>query len=103
MSEFKKEKLAEEVEKLENKKDELKDQMKTYKNAEEYALVTVRKIKGDEDFVLKDPSTLMSAKTYKTKYVEPLIKKLLEIVKNLHEDVIGQKGLNQNRRKLLRT
>ena len=51
MSEFKKEKLAEEVEKLENKKDELKDQMKTYKNAEEYALVTVRKIKGDEDFV----------------------------------------------------
>lgn len=82
MSEFKKEKLAEEVEKLENKKDELKDQMKTYKNAEEYALVTVRKIKGDEDFVLKDPSPLMSAKTYKTKYVEPLIKKLLEIVKN---------------------
>lgn len=62
MSEFKKEKLAEEVEKLENKKDELKDQMKTYKNAEEYALVTVRKIKGDEDFVLKDPSPLMSAK-----------------------------------------
>ena len=83
VSEFKKEKLAEEVEKLENKKDELKDQMKTYKNAEEYALVTVRKIKGDEDFVLKDPSPLMSAKTYKTKYVEPLIKKLLEIVKNL--------------------
>lgn len=82
VSEFKKEKLAEEVEKLENKKDELKDQMKTYKNAEEYALVTVRKIKGDEDFVLKDPSPLMSAKTYKTKYVEPLIKKLLEIVKN---------------------
>ena len=83
VSEFKKEKLAEEVEKLENKKDELKDQMKTYKNAEEYALVTVRKIKGDEDFVLKDPSPLMPAKTYKTKYVEPLIKKLLEIVKNL--------------------
>ena len=82
VSEFKKEKLAEEVEKLENKKDELKDQMKTYKNAEEYALVTVRKIKGDEDFVLKDPSPLMSAKTYKTKYVETLIKKLLEIVKN---------------------
>ena len=82
VSEFKKEKLAEEVEKLENKKDELKDQMKTYKNAEEYALVNVRKIKGDEDFVLKDPSPLMSAKTYKTKYVEPLIKKLLEIVKN---------------------
>lgn len=82
VSEFKKEKLAEEVEKLENKKDELKDQMKTYKNAEEYALVTVRKIKGDEDFVLKEPSPLMSAKTYKTKYVEPLIKKLLEIVKN---------------------
>lgn len=83
VSEFKKEKLAEEVEKLENKKDELKEQMKTYKSAEEYALVTVRKIKDTNDFELKDPSPLMPAKTYKNKYVEPLIKKLLDIVKNL--------------------
>ena len=83
VSEFKKEKLAEEVEKLENKKDELKDQMKTYKSAEEYAMATVRNIKDSNDFELKDPSPLMPAKTYKTKYVEPLIKKLLDIVKNL--------------------
>ena len=83
VSEFKKEKLAEEVEKLENKKDELKDQMKTYKNAEEYAMATVRKIKNGEDFVLKEPSPLMPAKNYKTKYIEPLIKKLLDIVRNL--------------------
>ena len=83
VSEFKKEKLAEEVEKLENKKDKLKEQMKTYKSAEEYALVTVRKIKDTNDFELKDPSPLMPAKTYKNKYVEPLIKKLLDIVKNL--------------------
>lgn len=83
VSEFKKEKLAEEVEKLENKKDKLKEQMKTYKSAEEYALATVRKIKDSDDLELKEPSPLMPAKTYKTKYVEPLIKKLLEIVKNL--------------------
>lgn len=83
VSEFKKEKLVKEVEKLENKKDELKEQMKTYKSAEEYAMATVRKIKDSDDLELKEPSPLMSAKTYKTKYVEPLIKKLLEIVKNL--------------------
>lgn len=83
VSEFKRDKLIEEVEALEAKKEELKEEMKTYKNAEEYALATVRKIKDDEDFVLKDPSPLTPAKTYKTKYVEPLIKKLLEIVKNL--------------------
>ena len=83
VSEFKKEKLVKEVEKLENKKDELKEQMKTYKSAEEYAMATVRKIKDSDDLELKEPSPLMSAKTYKTKYVEPLIKKLLDIVKNL--------------------
>ncbi len=74
VSEFKKKNSPKKSRSWKIKKDELKDQMKTYKNAEEYALVTVRKIKGDEDFVLKDPSPLMSAKTYKTKYVEPLIK-----------------------------
>ena len=67
----------------EDKKEELKEEMKTYKNAEEYALATVRKIKNNDDFELKDPSPLMPAKTYKTKYVEPIIKKLLDIVKNL--------------------
>lgn len=83
VSEFKRDKLIEEVEALEDKKEELKEEMKTYKNAEEYAMVTVRKIKENEDFEIKDPPPLMSAKTYKSKYVEPFIKKLLEIVKNL--------------------
>ena len=83
VSEFKRDKLIEEVEALEDKKEELKEEMKTYKNAEEYAMVTVRKIKENEDFEIKNPPPLMSAKTYKSKYVEPFIKKLLEIVKNL--------------------
>ena len=83
VSEFKRDKLIEEVEALEDKKEELKEEMKTYKNAEEYAMATVRKIKENEDFEIKDPPPLMSAKTYKSKYVEPFIKKLLEIVKNL--------------------
>lgn len=83
VSEFKRDKLIEEVEALEDKKEELKEEMKTYKNAEEYAMVTVRKIKENEDFEIKDPPPLMLAKTYKSKYVEPFIKKLLEIVKNL--------------------
>lgn len=83
VSEFKRDKLIEEVEALEDKKEELKEKMKTYKNAEEYAMVTVRKIKENEDFEIKNPPPLMSAKTYKSKYVEPFIKKLLKIVKNL--------------------
>ena len=83
VSEFKRNKLIEEVEALEDKKEELKEEMKTYKNAEEYALATVRKINNNDDLELKEPSPLMPAKTYKTKYVEPLIKKLLDIVKNL--------------------
>lgn len=83
VSEFKRNKLIEEVEALEDKKEELKEKMKTYKNAEEYAMVTVRKIKENEDFEIKNPPPLMSAKTYKSKYVEPFIKKLLKIVKNL--------------------
>ena len=83
VSEFKRDKLIEEVEALEDKKEELKEEMKTYKNAEEYALATVRKIKENEGFEIKNPPPLMSAKTYKSKYVEPFIKKLLKIVKNL--------------------
>jgi hypothetical protein len=83
VSEFKRNKLIEEVKVLEDKKEELKEEMKIYKNAEEYALATVRKIKNNDDFELKDPSPLMPAKTYKSKYVEPIIKKLLDIVKNL--------------------
>lgn len=83
VSEFKRNKLIEEVEALEDKKEELKEKMKTYKNAEEYAMVTVRKIKENEDFEIKNPPPLMSEKTYKSKYVEPFIKKLLKIVKNL--------------------
>ena len=78
---------------LENKKDELKDQMKTYKNAEEYALVTVRKIKGDEDFVLKDPSPLMSAKTYKTKVCRATHKKAFGDCEKLCTKMLsGRKG-----------
>lgn len=35
----------------------------------------------EEEFQLSEPPPLMSAKTYKTKFVEPLIKKLLAIAK----------------------
>lgn len=35
----------------------------------------------EEEFQLPEPPTLMSAKTYKTKFVEPLIKRLLAIAK----------------------
>ena len=93
MSEFKKEKLAEEVEKLENKKDELKDQMKTYKNAEEYALVTVRKIKGDEDFVLKISVTFNVCKNIQNQICRATHKKAFGDCEKLCTKMLsGRKG-----------
>ena len=37
----------------------------------------------NKDFEIAEPPPFMSAKVYKTKYVEPFINKLIKIVKNL--------------------
>ena len=42
-----------------------------------------QKLESDPELQLPDPAGLMSAKTYKTKFVEPLVKRLKTIVKSL--------------------
>ncbi len=83
VSEFKRDKLIEEVEALTEQKEDLEHKISAYTNAEEYAIVTAQKLNDNKDFEITEPPTLMSAKTYKTKYVEPFINKLIKIVKNL--------------------
>ena len=82
VSEFKRDKLIEEVEMLEDKKQELESDISKYKNAEEYALVTARKIE-DEALKIPEPSTLMSAKKYRNDIVMPFVNKLIKIIKTL--------------------
>lgn len=83
VSQFKRDKLIEEVESLEVQMSELEKKASAYKSAEDYATITAQKLKDNADFELKEPSMMMYAKTYKTKFVEPFIKKVIEIVKNL--------------------
>lgn len=82
VSEFKKQKLIEEVENLQEEKSEIEQKISTYKSAEDYARATAAKFE-DEEYKIPEPPPLMSAKTYKTKFVEPLIKKLIGIIKTL--------------------
>ena len=83
VSQFKRDKLIEEVETLEVQMSELEKKASAYKSAEEYATITAQKLQDNADFELKEPSLMMYAKTYKTKVVEPFVKRLIEIVKNL--------------------
>ena len=82
VSEFKRDKLIEEVEILTEQKEELEHKISAYKNAEEYAMVTAQKFE-DEAVKIPDPSPLMSAKKYRNDIVMPFINKLIKIVKNL--------------------
>ena len=82
VSEFKRDKLVEEVETLEDKKQSCIDDISKYKKAEDFALATAKKLE-DEAVKMPEPTPLMSAKTYKTKYAEPFIKKLIKIAKDL--------------------
>ena len=42
-----------------------------------------QRIESDAEFQLPDPPTLMTAKTYKQRFVDPLIKKLKEIIREV--------------------
>jgi len=79
---FKKEALEKEVEKLEDKKEELKSDISKFKGAEEYALAIAKKVEADE-LKLPEPSPLMPAKKYKSDIVMPFIAKLIKTMKNL--------------------
>lgn len=83
ISQFKRDKLIEGVETLEVQMSELENKSSAYKRAEEYATATAQKLQDNAEFGLKEPSLVMSAKTYKTKVVDPFIKKLIDLVKSL--------------------
>lgn len=83
VSEFKKQKLIEEVEVLEEKKADIEHKMSTYKNAEEYAMVIATKLRDNADLEITEPPPLMSAKTYKSKIVAPFINRLIGIIQDL--------------------
>ena len=83
VSEFKRDMLAKEINELTEKKDDLLHTMSAYTKAEEYAHLTVQKIKNNDDFDIPEPPPLMSAKTYKTKFIEPFIKRIMKIIENL--------------------
>ena len=82
VSEFKRDKLIEEVEELQEKKADIEQKISAYKGAEEYAKATAEKVTSG-DYKIPEPLPLMSAKAYKTKFIEPLIKKLIGIIKTL--------------------
>ncbi len=83
VSQFKRDKLIEEVESLEVQMSELEKRASTYKSAEDYATITAQKLKDNADFELKETSRMMYAKSYKAKFVDPFIKRVIDIVKNL--------------------
>lgn len=92
---FKKEALETEVEKLEDKKEELKSDISKYKGAEEYALAVANKAEADE-LNLPEPSPLMPAKKYKNDIVTPFIKKLIKTIKNLARRVfVAEKNMQK--------
>ncbi len=92
---FKKEALEKEVEKLEDKKEELKSDISKFKGAEEYALAIAKKVEADE-LNLPEPSPLMPAKKYKNDVVMPFIAKLIKTIKNLVRRVfVAEKNMQK--------
>ncbi len=83
VSEFKRDMLAKEIDELTEKKDDLLHTMSAYTKAEDYAHLIVQKIKNNDDFGIPKPPPLMSAKTYKVKFIEPFIKRIIKIIENL--------------------
>lgn len=82
VSQFKKEMLESEVKELSEEKDLLESKIATYKNAEDYAVVTASSYETPE-WLPPDPPAFMPAKAYVKKHVEPLIKKLIDVIKTL--------------------
>ncbi len=87
---FKKQERVKEIEQLESKLADKKDEFKSVENrirnydkGTEAIADLERKIENDSEYQLPEPQGLMSAKTYKQKFVEPLIKKLKAVIKQV--------------------
>jgi len=101
VSEFKKQKLIEEVEALEEKKEDIERKIATYQSAEDYSDAMAAKMTSGE-YKIPEPPNLMSAKSYHSKFVEPLIKKLVNIIKTLaRKCYVAEKEAEQATSKLL--
>ena len=84
---FKKQERTAELEKLESEIAEKKDEFEMYEDridnfTQGYYVIDdlTKKLDTEPDYQLQEPTKLMSAKSYKTKFVEPLIKKLREVI-----------------------
>ena len=72
--------------KLADKKDEFKsveNRIRNYDKGTQVIAELEQRIETDSEYQLPEPQGLMSAKTYKQKFVEPLIKKLKAVIKEV--------------------
>lgn len=84
---YKREQRAKEVAELESKiadkKDEFtmyEERIDNYTKGEQVIDELAKRLNTEPEYQLQDPTPMMSAKSYKTKFVEPLIKKLREVI-----------------------
>ena len=88
--EYKRQEREKEIEQLDNqlaeKKDEfvsVQNRIQNYDNGTKVITELEQRIENDSEYQLPDPPALMSAKSYKMKFVEPLIKKLKAVIKEV--------------------
>ena len=87
---YKKQEREKEIAALDSTLAEKQDELETVRNRIENFDQGVRsiekleqRIESDAEFQLPDPPTLMTAKTYKQRFVDPLIKKLKEVIREV--------------------
>ena len=87
---YKKQEREKEIAILDNQLAEKKDEFQTvqsriqnYDSGTQVIEELDKRIETDSEFQLPDPPALMSAKLYKQKFVDPLLKKLKEVIKEV--------------------
>lgn len=87
---YKKQERVREIEQLDNllaeKKDEfinVQNRIQNYDNGTKVIPELEQRIENDNEYQLPEPPALMSAKSYKMKFVEPLIKRLKAVIKEV--------------------
>ena len=87
---YKKQEREKEIETLDGKLAEKKDEFESYKNrirnydnGTQVISELEQKLETDAEYQLPEPQGLMSAKSYKARFVEPLFKKLKSVIKEV--------------------
>ena len=110
---YKKQEREKEIAVLDNQLAEKKDEFQTvqsriqnYDNGTQVIEELEKRIETDSEFQLPDPPALMSAKSYKQKFVDPLIKKLKDVIKEVfyryYHAIDSYHRLNNNNANLYR-